>query len=470
MTPGGSLSPSGDAAADTLCGKSGLEAAAGHCPANLPRWAQAGRERRFFTRQRLLISGGLLLLLAFILWLNYPFLPDVRILLFNRPVTQLSSDSPAGQWTMAGGNGAQSKAALGAAAAGPHPAGRLLWSIPLGENTRSGPIVDDGRVYIGGHFRVSAFDAASGALLWEQPTSGPVPASLALAGDYLYMGLLDHRIYALDAATGESRWEFQAGDAITAAPVVQQGIVYFGSWDGRQYAIDAATGAEIWNYQATDRIGTAAAIREGILAVGDRNGRMHLVEARTGQNRLVFRTPKSNYSAPVMAHDLVYFPAGGRLYALDATEKEIPGQYQFKRIWAQLWLWQVPGIPRPAQQQAGRWRFGPEGEDSRIVAGPAVAAGRLYVGDLQGRLYTLDALTGQELRRIQLQGGLYASPLLAGNRLYAATQEGYLYALDAANGQIHWQLNLGAPVEQPLALAQGRLYVRTTDGVLYAVE
>ena len=474
LTPGGSLSPDGDAAAGSPSGNAGLDAAgrnaaAGHRPSGLPPWAQAGRERRLFTRQRLLLGGGILLLLAFILWLNYPFLPDARILLFNRPTTTLSSDSPAGQWTMAGGNVDQSKAVSGAAA-GPPLAGRVLWSLPLGENTRSGPIVDGGRVYIGGPFRVSAFDAATGALLWEQPTSGPAPADLAAAGDYLYMGLLDHRLYALDAATGEIRWEFQAGDAITAAPLVHRGMVYFGSWDGRQYARDAATGAEIWSYQATDRIGAAAALREGVLAVGDRNGRMHLLDARTGQSRLVFRTPKSNYSAPVMAHDMVYFPAGGRLYAIDATEKEIPGQYQFKRIWAQLWLWQVPGVPRPAPQQGGRWRFGPEGEDSGIVAGPAAAGDRLYVGDLQGRLYTLDALTGAELRRVQLQGGLYASPLRAGDRLYAATQEGYLYALDAANGQIHWQLNLGAPIEQPLALAQGRLYVRTADSVLYAIE
>ena len=461
LAPDGSLSTTEQT---TTGGRAGANPAAA-----LPAWAQGPRQRRFFTRKRLVSGGVILLLLGFLLWLNYPFLPDFRVLLFSRPTSQLSSQSAPGQWAMHGGDLAQTKA-LPRDAAGTPPVGRLLWSTPLGENTRSAPIVADGRVYVGGHFQIAALDAATGALLWRQPTTGPVPSTLAAAGPYLYIGLQDHHLHALDPATGESRWQFRAGDAITAAPVVHQGILYFGSWDGRLYALDAATGVEIWTYQATARIASPAAISDNILAVGDRNGRMHLLNARTGQNRLIFRTPKSTYAAAVMAHDLVYFPAGGRLYAIDAAEKEIPGQYQFKRVWAQLWLWKTPGVPPPAKQQAGRWRFSPEGEASTIVAAPAVAAGRLYVGDLQGILYTLDALTGKELARVQLQGSLYAPPLLAGGILYAATQEGYLYALDAATGQTHWQLNLGAPVEQPMALAGGRLYIRTADGIIHAVE
>ena len=461
LAPDGSLSPTEQT---TTAGRAGADPAAA-----LPAWARGPRQRRFFTRKRLSSGGVILLLLGFLLWLNYPFLPDFRVLLFNRPTSQLSSQSTPGQWAMHGGDLAQTKA-LPRDAAGTPPAGRLLWSTPLGENTRSAPIVADGRVYVGGHFQIAALDAATGDLLWRQPATGPVPGTLAAAGPYLYVGLQDHHLRALDPATGESRWQFRAGDAITAAPVVHQGILYFGSWDSRLYALDAATGAEIWTYQATARIASPAAISDNILAVGDRNGRMHLLNARTGQNRLIFRTPKSTYAAAVMAHDLVYFAAGGRLYAINAAEKEIPGQYQFKRVWAQLWLWKTPGVPPPAKQQAGRWRFSPEGEDSTIVAAPAVAAGRLYVGDLQGILYTLDALTGKELARVQLQGGLYAPPLLAGGTLYAATQEGYLYALDAATGQTHWRLNLGAPVEQPMALAGGRLYIRTADGIIHAVE
>ena len=430
----------------------------------------AGRNRRLLTRRRLIIGGICLALLTFIFWLNYPFLPDFKILLFNRPTTDLTSNSRPGQWAMEGGDVAQAKAVRSGDPAAGAPAGETLWNVDLGPPSRSGPIVSGQRVILGGHFQVTALDAADGAVLWQKATTGPVPGSLAAAGDRLYMGLLDHRLLAMDAATGETLWEFQAQDLLTSAPVVHKGILYFGSWDGRLYALDAANGAPIWTYQATDSLGAPPAIREGVLAVGDRNGRMHLINARTGQNRLVFRTPKSAYAPPALAHDMAYYAAGGRLYAIDATEKEIPGQYQFKRVWAQLWLWKVPGVPPPAGQQGGRWRFSPDGAESSIVASPAVTNTSLYVGDLQGRLYAVDPVSGEELWRFEAQGGIYASPVVVDQRVYIATQEGWLYAVDAGDGQPLWQLSLNSPVNQPLAYANGHFYLRTDDGRLHAIK
>ncbi len=390
--------------------------------------------------------------------------------MFNRPTTQLSSGLAPDRWAMDGGDIAQNKAIQEVDFPLRQPSGQALWSVPLGASTRSGPIVSDGRIYLGGHFKIYALDAATGAVHWELPTTGPVQGNLAAAGDLVFAGLLDHRLLALDAATGKTVWQFQAEDFITAAPVIDQGIVYFGSWDNNIYALDAATGENIWTYQATDAIGSPSAIRDGVLAIGDRNGRMHLLNARTGQNRLVFRTPKSNYAAAVMAHDLVYFAAGGRLYAIDATEKEIPGQYQFKRVWAQLWLWKVPGIPKPSGQQGGRWRFSPDGDDSSIVAAPSVANARLYIGDLQGKLYAVDALDGNEVWRFQAEGGIHASPIVVGNRVYIATQEGRIYAIDRSAGQPIWELALASPINQPLAFANGKLYSRTSDGQLHAIQ
>ena len=437
---------------------------------NLPRWALHGRDRRLLTRRRLVTGGVVVAVLAFILWLNYPFLPDYRILLFNRPTTSITSNSTTGQWSMVGGDIAQRKIARTAGAPVRMPQGKVKWSVATGDATRSGPVVSNGTVYLGGHFKIMAFDAATGTPAWEQPATGPIQASLAATGDRVYVGLLDHRILALDPASGEIAWEFKAGDFITAAPVVEEGILYFGSWDGRQYALDAATGELIWTYEASESIGSHGPIHEGVMAVGDRNGRMHLLNPRTGQNRLVYRTPKSAYAAPVIAHDQVFFSAGGRLYAIDANEKEIPGQYHFKRVWAQLWLWKVPGVPRPAGQQGGRWRFSPDGAESSIVASPAAANTSLYVGDLQGRLFAIEPVSGIEQWRFQAEGGIYASPIVVGGTVYIASQEGNVYAVNGASGELEWELPLDSPVNEPLAFSEGLLYLRSADGDLHAIE
>ena len=245
---------------------------------------------------------------------------------------------------------------------------------------------------------------------------------------------------------------------------------YLGAWDNLQYALDAATGEVIWTYEATDKVSSQSPVANGIMAVPDKGGRIHLLDARTGQNRLVYRTPRSTNAAPVMAHDQVYFAAGGRLYAIDATEKEVPGQYQFKRVWAQFWLWQVPGVPRPSGQQGGVWRFSPDGADSSIVGSPAVTNTLLYVADLDGRLYAVDPATGSEQWRFEAEGGIYASPLVVGKTVYIATQQGLVCAVDGESGEELWNLQLDEGVNEPMAFAEGTLYLRTTAGTVVAIE
>lgn len=436
----------------------------------LPGWALSGRDRRIFSRKRLIIGGCLLAVLFFLFWLNYPFMPNYRILLFNRPTTDASSGSTVGRWSMAGGDLAQRKVAMSAGGPVTLPEGRVRWKVPTGEGTRAGPIVADGVVYQGAYFKIMALDASTGETVWSQPASGPVQGSLALAGERLYAGFLDHRVGALDRETGETIWEFRTGDIITSSPVVHDGILYLGAWDNLQYALDAANAEEIWTYEATDKVGSQGPIADGVMAVADKGGRIHLLDARTGQNRLVYRTPKSTNASPVIAHDRVYFAAGGRLYAIDATEKEVPGQYQFKRVWAQLWLWQVPGVPRPAGQQGGLWRFSPDGADSTIVASPAVTNMRLYAGDLDGRLYAIDPVTGVEQWQLEVEGGIYASPIVVGETVYIATQKGYVYGVDGDSGQELWRLKLEAGVNEPMAFAGGTLYLRTANGAVVAIE
>lgn len=173
----------------------------------------------------------------------------------------------------------------------------------------------------------------------------------------------------------------------------------------------------------------------------------------------------------MVANGLVYFPSGGRIYAIDADAREIPGQYQLKQVWAQFWLWQIPGVPKPPGQQGGRWRFSPE-RPSRfgIASSPAVAAKVFYVGDTLGNFYARSALSGAELWSYKADGAIVTSPVVVGDRVYFGANDGMLHALDRASGEVAWRLSLGASIETSPAFAMGRLYVRTSDGRLHALE
>jgi outer membrane protein assembly factor BamB len=457
----------------TWCGGK-EEAAGGFCSAcgrvivHFPGWALAGaRRRRLFTRRRIVIAICLLFLAGFVFWLNFPFLPDPVILIFRRPTTNLTSQSMPGQWSMSGGNLQRSRYVEQVER---DVLGQTMWSVDLGGRTLSEPIVLGRVIYIGGHFKVVALDVDTGRTLWTKTTTGPVQASLAAAGDYLYVGLLDHRVLALDLKTGAKRWEFQTRGIVTAAPVVADGIVYVGSWDSFIYALDAATGKHIWRFRSDGPIRSPPSIHKGALFLTDGGTNLHVLSARTGQERLLYRTSGPTTRSPVTGQGLVYFPSGGRIFAVDSGAREFPGQFQLKRVWAQFWLWQVPGIPRPPGQKGGRWRVSPKKSSAGFTASPAVSEEAFYVGDAQGNLNAHDARNGQMLWRFRAETAIVSSPLIAGARVYFGTRDGSLYALGTDFGELIWQRNMGAPVEVSPVFAAGRLYVHTSDGRLHSIK
>jgi outer membrane protein assembly factor BamB/predicted Fe-S protein YdhL (DUF1289 family) len=435
----------------------------------VPEWAETtpSSQRRLITRKRVLMAVLAMVIVGFVVWLNFPFLPDPVIILFKRPTTKLTSDLFPQQWAMAGWDLKQSRHLPDLLR---QPEGRVVWSTDLGGPTRSPPIVVDKVIYVGGQFKIIALDATNGQVLWEQRTVSPIHSSLAIAGETLYYGLLDHRLIARDLRTGETSWQFKTGNILNAAPVIANGMVYVASDDTTLYALDAATGQLIWEYEALHPLSQRPSIQDGVLFINDDVGNLYILNARTGQERLRFRTRGTVNASPVPADDLVYFSSGGQVYAVNSRAKEVPGQFQFKKVWAQFWLWQVPGVPRPRGQQGGVWRFSPAKSKPSINSAPAAAQEALYVGDLRGKFFALDPASGMKLWEFQTEAGINSSPLVLGDQVYFGALDGTLYALERNAGELTWQLDLGAGIEVPPVYNGTRLYVKTKDGLLHALE
>ena len=432
----------------------------------LPRgWGREPRTRHAFWCWWLVAGLGVVASLS--AWIIFPFLPSPRMILFQKPTTQLTSDSPDHQWAMRGLHLTQNRYV---ATPSRHVAGRLMWSVDLGISTRSDPVVVDNIIYMGGHFRILALDAHTGRLLQGIPTTGPVHTSVAVAGDMLYVGLQDWRVLALDHPTGQIRWAFTTQNPIAGSAAVAKGIVYIGSGDGFLYALDAATGRLIWKFKTKGYPLSPPAIADGTLFVSSTEGILYALHARTGQLRLRFYVPERLQDAPVIDNGMVYFPSDGQIYAVDASARQYPGQRQLNLIWAQFWLWQVPGVPKPPVQPGGRWRFSHRNRPRAILSAPAVAHNILYVGDLNGYLYARDAQWATDLWQFKAEGGVRTSPLVLGARVYFGTDAGVLYALDRTHGTLLWQRDLGAPIETAPVFAGGRLYICTSNGRLHAIE
>ena len=449
----------------------------------LPSWAQR-RRQNWFTRRlsfrRILSAVVLALLIVFVIWINYPFAPN-PLILFKNVQSQLTIDSGPGNWTVSGQNLQHNRYVQEGP---PPPQGIIEWQHREVANPLAAEAVGErANIYIGsadGIFPLNLRDQGHKREGWEGETDGRITAAPALIDTYLYFGSTDHTVNSWDAFTGESRWTFKAADTVDTAPIVAQGLLYISSGKGWIYALDAVSGDEIWSAQLSNNASAAPALYEGRLLVGDDKGIVYILSARTGQEFSRYRTPRGVTGSPVISADgeHAYFAAGGDLYAISARRREIPGLYQFKQVWAQLWIWQVPGVPRPPGQQGGLWRFGPENPLLGIKSSPALADGILYAGGHDHNLYAIDAATGKLAweEPFQAAGAIWASPLVVKDRVIFGDvvdgAEGFpsLYALDRDDGELLWRITLDGNVRIAPTLINGKLIVRTDDGTVYAIQ
>lgn len=133
------------------------------------------------------------------------------------------------------------------------------------------PLVADGRLYVTSSWsRVYAFDAKTGAPLWQYDPKVPrswginlccdaVNRGVALWQDRLYLGTLDGRLIALNTQDGSLAWSVQTTPtdkpySITGAPRVVKGKVMIGNGGAelgvRGYisAYDAQSGDLVWRF------------------------------------------------------------------------------------------------------------------------------------------------------------------------------------------------------------------------------
>jgi outer membrane protein assembly factor BamB len=104
-----------------------------------------------------------------------------------------------------------------------------------------------------------------------------------------------------------------------------------------------------------------------------------------------------------------------------------------------------------------------------------VANGRVYVGDRDGWIYCLDAVTGTLYWRYRAGHDIkrrieFSSPAVAEGRVYIGCWDNQLYCLDALNGILHWTFKTGGIIQSSPAVVGGKVYVGSTDSKVYCLD
>jgi outer membrane protein assembly factor BamB len=119
----------------------------------------------------------------------------------------------------------------------------------------------------------------------------------------------------------------------------------------------------------------------------------------------------------------------------------------------QIWSAQVVKAKPPGAGLAYEWSVDPLGGDP--LTGPTVAAGTVYVGDVNShRVVALDAATGAARWSFTAGGRLDTPPTIHGGLCLFGCRDGWAYCLRAADGKLVWRLRAAPEARRIVAFGQ----------------
>ena len=254
-------------------------------------------------------------------------------------------------------------------------------------------------------------------------------------------------------------WTFETGNVVISSPAVANGKVFVGSDNHKIYALNESTGELIWSHLSANKIISSPAVAASKVFVGSYSGLLYAFNENDGTNAWGGWIPNLGgwiFSSPVVAYGMVFVGTSvddvdGKLYAVDEDTGAIKWDITFA------------GTP--------------------IYSSPAVADGMLFFGcdnypSPTGKIYCLDAYTGEETWSYETGGGVVSSPTVVDGKVFVGSNDGSIYALDEQDtnedkqGDLIWRYDTprGGPVSSSPAVANGRVFVGCCDGYIYCLH
>lgn len=307
---------------------------------------------------------------------------------------------------------------------------------------------------------------SAGAPAFRWAVTNEVRSAAALGGSGTLYWFMASRLHALDPRTAKPLWSTPvfADDAwVTLDP---DGTAYVGkaTIPGGLEAYSGASGNRIWSFSAAGRLGGSAALStNGMLYFGtgyyyssnrlETEGKLFAVERTSGRKRWEFEAGADIEASPVVG-------AGGAVFCATSVN------------W-NFGVGEVRGRVYALDALSGQklWSF----EADRAVRGGLAldGDGKLYFGTEGGRFYCLDSRTGAKLWDFVTRGGLrHASPIIGRDQtVYFGTLSGRMYALNGQSGTKQWGFDAVRSIDSaPAISADGTLYFGAMDGYVYAIE
>jgi len=318
----------------------------------------------------------------------------------------------------------------GATVSAVSPQGQVVWStnlVPSNERedqaTGGGIAYSDNVLYVSSGFgRLTALDARTGAVRWQQRLDATGSGAPLVSGGLLYLVAGDQTGWAVDAKDGRIAWQIEGipsvGNVLGApAPVLASEFVVFAFGSGDITAAFRKGGIRRWSSSvAGGRRGRAAAqivdvtggpiVSGSTIYIGNHSGRTVALEASSGERVWTAFEGAVDTVWPV-GNSVFLISDRSQLVRLDAADGSV------------VWAIDLPGYVKDKPGKRGP-----------VYAhyGPIMAGGRIVVASNDGYLRFFNPVDGTLVHQVEVPGGATTAPVVAGQTLYVVSTKGELHA------------------------------------------
>jgi outer membrane protein assembly factor BamB len=248
-------------------------------------------------------------------------------------------------------------------------------------------------------------------------------------GDNLAVISYGYQLYALNTQNGSKVWVFPAekdSKVIFYAPVeFTDSTVIAGDYNHSLYTVNISNGSLKWQFDdAGSRYVASAFYKDGLTYAPNADKKLYALD-ENGTLQWIFETEGPNWSKPTADDQYLYLASmDHHVYAINltyTTSDLVAGEDGVKN-----------SVSEPV------WKTDLE---TAIVSDPLLVDGALYVGTIDGKMFKLDAITGDILWTYAGEtkiNSIWTKPAILDNVLFFATEDGNIYALDIESGKSVW--------------------------------
>jgi outer membrane protein assembly factor BamB len=316
-------------------------------------------------------------------------------------------------------------------------AGILLSACTSGTGTSSYPgvSVDGDTVYLS-NMTIMSIRVSDGGLVWRFPEKTDMKklfyAAPIKVGDILVAGSYGNTLHGINAATGLEVWSFTGSKGrFIASPLIVNDTILAPCGDYNLYALDLQ-GKLLWKFTTGQRLWSQPTSDGQYVYLASMDHNLYALNLSDGSELWKVDLGAAMFYSPVLSSDGLLFIStlSSKTYAIRAENGQIAWQYQTtKPVWS----------------------------------APVLIEKDLFIGDIGGTVYALDATTGRHNWQMELGGAIIGGGVATPDGLVFTTETGDLVSIKSSGEKI-WTRTINGKLYSNLVLAGDRLFVPVMQG------